>query len=66
MFTRKYKATLMYSKWEVLKKDLKFTIIPKKNEYIFFDGAYYLVVSVIHVMNKNQLIYIIVEEQENK
>lgn len=66
MFTRKYKATLMYSKWEVLKKDLKFTIIPKKNEYIFFEGSYYLVVSVIHVMNKNQLIYIIVEEQENK
>jgi hypothetical protein len=37
MFYKKYTLTLLNSKWEVLKKNLPITFIPKKDEFIWID-----------------------------
>lgn len=62
MFRRKYKVTLLNSKWSVVKNDVKLLVLPRRDEYVFFDNLYYLVLNVVHVLDNEQGIFIIVNE----
>lgn len=62
MFKIKYNVTLLDSKWNIVKKNVKLFSLPRKDEYIFFDGLYYEVLNVVHDINKNHLIYVIINE----
>ncbi len=62
MFNTKYTVSILDSKWRVIKKNLKITILPRKDELIFFDEKYHEVINVVHTLNKKQDIYIIVNE----
>jgi hypothetical protein len=66
MFKRKYTVTLLNSKWEIVKRNVNFTIIPRKDEYVYLDEQYYEVVNVVHMLNKKQDIFVIINEVENK
>ena len=66
MFKRKYTVTLLNSKWEVVKRNVNFTFIPRKDEYVYLDEQYYEVVNVVHMLNKKQDIFVIINEVENK
>ena len=66
MFKRKYTATLLDSKWSVLKRDIKISAIPRRDEYIYMDNKYYEVINIVYRLAKNQDIFIIVEEVPNK
>ncbi len=62
MFNTKYTVSILDSKWRVIKKNLKITILPRKDELIFFDEKDHEVINVVHTLNKKQDIYIIVNE----
>lgn len=66
MFNKKYTVSVLDCKWQVLKRNLKLVVIPRRDEYLFFDGSYYEVVNVIHMLNKNQDIFIVVSETQNQ
>jgi hypothetical protein len=60
MFKRKYTVTLLDSKWKIVKNTIKLNVIPRKDELLFFDGFYYEVINIVHVLDKTQKIFIIV------
>jgi len=62
MFQSKYTVSILNSKWEPMKRNLKLRVIPRQDEYIFFNEQYYEVLKVVHMLNKNQDIFIIVNE----
>jgi translation elongation factor P/translation initiation factor 5A len=66
MFSKKYTVTLLNSKWEIVKSNVKLISIPKKDEYVFMDNKYYDVLNVIHTIEKEHKILIIVEETKLK
>lgn len=66
MFRTKYSISILDSKWNVLKKDLKLNIIPRCNELIYMDEQYFTVLKVIHTLNSKQEIFIIIEEMGGK
>jgi len=61
MFRRKYNITLLDSKWQPLKIDVKFTIIPRRDEFIYID-RYYRVLNVVHNLEKKHYVFVVVEE----
>lgn len=62
MFKNKYTVTLLNSKWIPLKRNINLSIIPRRDEFIYFDGKYYQVLNIIHKLNEKQDIFIIVDE----
>jgi hypothetical protein len=62
MFKSKYNVCLLDSKWNVVKKSVKLYSVPRRDEYIFFDGLYYEVLNVVHDINKKHLLYVIINE----
>ena len=62
MFRTKYTVSILNSKWEPIKRNLKFSIIPRKNEFIFLNNQYHEVLNVIHMLNDKQDIFIIINE----
>ncbi len=66
MFSKKYTVTLLNSKWEIVKSNVKLILIPKKDEYVFMDNKYYDVLNVIHTIGKEHKILIIVGETKLK
>ena len=62
MFNVKYSVSILNSKWEVIKRNLKLSVIPRKDEYIFLDDRYVSVVNVIHTLNKKHEIFVIIED----
>lgn len=66
MFSKKYTVTLLNSKWEIVKSNVKLISTPKKDEYVFMDNKYYDVLNVIHTIEKKHKILIIVEETKLK
>jgi hypothetical protein len=66
MFSKKYTVTLLNSKWEIVKSNIKLISIPKKEEYIFMDNKYYDVLNVVHTIEKEHKILIIVGETKLK
>ncbi len=69
MFTTKYKVSILNSKWVPLERNLKLTIIPRRDEYLYYLERYYIVLNVIHNITKGHEILIVVDEsteQPNK
>lgn len=62
MFKPKYTISILDSKWQPLKRDVKLAIIPRIDEYLFLDDQYHKVVSVVHTFNKTQDVFLIIEE----
>jgi hypothetical protein len=62
MFKSKYKVTLIDSKWNVVKNNVKLSVLPRRDEYVFFDGLYYLVLNVVHVLDGKQGVFVIINE----
>lgn len=68
MFERKYSVSILDEKWSVLISDLKLNFIPRENELIYVDEnkKYFIVLNVIHYLNKKQGIFLIVKEFSNE
>jgi len=62
MFRTKYKVTLIDSKWNVVKKNVKLSVLPRRDEYVFFDSLYFLVLNVVHALDGKQGVFIIINE----
>jgi hypothetical protein len=62
MFKNKYKISILDSKWQPIKRNLKVEVIPRVNEYLYMDEKYHKVINVIHTMDKKQDIFVIIEE----
>jgi hypothetical protein len=66
MFKTKYKVTLLNVKWDIIKKDVKLSVIPRKDEYIYLNNQYYEVLNIIHdINNKENILLVINELKEN-
>jgi hypothetical protein len=61
MFKTKYTITLINSKWEVIERNVNISILPRSNEYLFHNKQYYEVINVVHMLNKVQDIFVIIE-----
>lgn len=64
MFKKKYTVSMLDSKWVPLKRNLKIVIIPRRDEYIWLDEKYYIVLNVVHSITDKQEVFVIVEEKE--
>jgi hypothetical protein len=62
MFRTKYTATILDSKWNVVKNRMKFAAIPRSGEYLFFDGLYHEVLNIVHTLDDKQVIFVIINE----
>jgi hypothetical protein len=62
MFKRKYNTTLLDSKWSVIKNNVIFEVIPRKDEYIYYIDRYYHVINVVHNLAVKHNILIVIEE----
>jgi hypothetical protein len=62
MFKTKYTVSFLNSKWNVLKNNIKVHSLPRKDEYVFFNGLYYEVLNVVHTIDNNHIIYVIINE----
>lgn len=62
MFQAKYTVSILNSKWNPMKRNLKLKVIPRREEYIFLNNQYYNVLNVVHMLNDKQDIFVIVNE----
>jgi hypothetical protein len=62
----KYTITILNSKWIPIKSNLKVDTIPRSGEYIYLGEQYYEVLNVVHSIDKNHQIFVIVSELENQ
>lgn len=44
-----------------MKRNLKLKVIPRSDEFLFFDDQYYKVLNVVHKFNDKQDIFVVVE-----
>lgn len=61
MFTKKYKISLIDSKWNPITRSLKIEFLPRANELIYYNEQYYNIVNVIHDFSREQSLVLIVE-----
>jgi hypothetical protein len=66
MFSKKYSVTILNGEWSILKKDIKLDVLPRIDEYLYFDDAYYVVLNIVHMLGKKHELYVIVEKKEKK
>jgi hypothetical protein len=66
MFKRQYTASILDSKWNVVKNRMKFAAIPRSGEYLFFDGLYHEVLNIVHTLDGKQGIFVIINEIPNQ
>jgi len=64
--SKKYTVTFLNSKWEIVKSNVKLLTVPQRDEYIYMDDRYYDVLNVVHMVNKNHQIFVIIEETKTK
>jgi len=62
MFSRKYNISLLDSKWNPIKRNMKFSFVPRRDEFIYLVDRYYQVLNVVHDIQKKHEIFVIVEE----
>ena len=65
MFSRKYNISLLDSKWNPIKRNMKFSFVPRRDEFIYLVDRYYQVLNVVHDIQKKHEIFVIVEELKN-
>lgn len=66
MFNTKYTVSILDVKWNPIKRNLILKVIPRKDEFLFFDNKYHQVLAVVHVFNEKQDIFLVVNELENQ
>ena len=66
MFKTKYSISILDSKWSVVKNNVKLLFVPRINELIYVNNQYYKVLNVIHMLNKNQDIFVVVDPIDNQ
>lgn len=66
MFKTKYTISILDSKWSVVKNNVKLLFVPRINELIYVNNQYYKVLNVIHMLNKNQDIFVVVDPIDNQ
>jgi hypothetical protein len=64
MFKKKYNVSMLDSKWIPLKRNINLSIIPRRDEYIWIDEKYFIVLNVVHSITDKQEVFIVVEEKE--
>jgi hypothetical protein len=62
MFKSKYSVSLLNVNWEPINIKLKLSIIPRIDEFIYLDNQYYQVLNIVHQLNKNQEIFIVIDK----
>ena len=65
-FNKKYTVTFLNSKWEIVKPNIKLNSIPQRDEYIYMNERYYDVLNVVHSIDKNHQILVVIEETKPK
>jgi hypothetical protein len=66
MFSKKYNITLLDSKWNVIKSNVKLPTVPRRDEYVWHVNVYYRVLNVVHSTDDKQTTFIIVEQFGDK
>lgn len=62
MFKLKINVSILNSKWVMIKK-VELDAIPRKDEFIYMDEQYYIVLNVIHdLTSKPSLLVVVVDE----
>ncbi len=64
MFKKKYNVSMLDSKWIPLKRNIKLSIIPRRDEYIWIDEKYFIVLNIVHSITDKQEVFVVVEEKE--
>jgi len=64
MFKKKYSISILDSKWIPIKRNVKMEVIPRRDEYIWFDEKYYVVLNIVHSITDKQEVFVVVEEKE--
>jgi hypothetical protein len=62
MFNKKNNVSILTTKWEPIKRGLKLSTIPRRDEYILIENEYYEVINVIHTLDSSENIFIIVSK----
>jgi len=62
MFKKYHTVTILDSKWKPILTNVKLTVIPRANEYIYLNNQYYQVMNIIHTIDKKQGIFIVIGE----
>lgn len=67
MFKKKRYISLINTKWEPIKQNLKVDAIPKRDEFIYIEelGKYFLVINLVHKLNQRHHIFVVVSEFDN-
>jgi hypothetical protein len=64
MFKNKYSISILDSKWIPIKRNVKMEVVPRRDEYIWFEEKYYIVLNVVHSITDKQEVFVVVEEKE--
>lgn len=62
MFKTKYTVSILDSKWNVVKNNIKILAIPRQDELIYMDDKYVRVLNIIHMLTEKARIFIVVED----
>ena len=62
MFKKYYTVTILDSKWNPVLTNVKLTVIPRANEYIYLNNQYHQVMNIIHTIDKKQGVFIVIDE----
>lgn len=66
MFRKKYNISLLDGQWQVIQRNLKFNVIPRKDEFIWFSEKYFLILNVVYTLNDKDEIILVIEEHSIK
>jgi hypothetical protein len=64
MFKKKYSISILDSKWIPIKRNVKMEVVPRRDEYIWFEEKYYIVLNVVHSITDKLEVFVVVEEKE--
>jgi hypothetical protein len=62
----KYKVSIINSKWEPIKRNIEMFHLPRKDEYVHLNDQYYTVLNIVHMLNENHEVFIVIEELDNQ
>ena len=66
MFKKKYTISILDSKWNQMKTNIKVNAIPRMDELIFVNEKYYSVLNIIHMLNDKHEVFVVVTENYEK